>query len=59
MKDLRKAFTEDCRRFGLVLFGAGALTAPSATVRILFFTAGFILVATAYVMLAATKDDES
>lgn len=50
------AFTEDARRFGLVLMGAGILTQIGAATRIMVIFSGLLLIITSYLILIAKGD---
>jgi hypothetical protein len=52
--ELSKGFTEDLRRFGLVLLGAGVLTPVEPAFRILAISGGLILLMTAYITITVT-----
>ena len=60
MKDPREALSEDLRRYGLVLLGAGVLADVSPTFRILGFAAGLTFMLSAYIILAVLggSDDD-
>ena len=58
MSDLRKAFSEDLRRFGLVLLGAGILTDVPAAARILAISGGFFLLLGAYIVVGTKGETE-
>jgi hypothetical protein len=51
MTELAKGFTEDLRRFGLVLLGAGVLTPIDPAFRILALASGLILLGIAYIII--------